>query len=184
MSSAPVPPEIQPLTRVVDIPSRRRIAPRSAARRPGHAGLLALMAMIGFAGGVAVLDRSAAVPGSAELSRATYTLCMNRNGPDCVIDGDTLRHGGLPVRIADIDAPEVFSHQCDAERALGEAAARRLLELVNAGPFEMRPWDHRDEDVYGRKLRVLMRDGVSLGQVLVEEGLAREWDGARRGWCG
>jgi hypothetical protein len=28
-----------------------------------------------------------------------------------------------------------------------------------------------------------MRDGQSLGLTLVSEGLAREWDGARRPWC-
>jgi micrococcal nuclease len=42
----------------------------------------------------------------------------------------------------------------------------------------------RDEDRYGRKLRTIERDGRSLGDVLVAEGLARPWDGARRSWCG
>lgn len=31
----------------------------------------------------------------------------------------------------------------------------------------------RDEDKYGRKLRIVMRDGESLGGALVDEGLAR-----------
>jgi endonuclease YncB( thermonuclease family) len=37
---------------------------------------------------------------------------------------------------------------------------------------------------YGRKLRILVRNGRSLGDTLVAEGLARRWDGARRSWCG
>ena len=37
---------------------------------------------------------------------------------------------------------------------------------------------------YGRKLRVVMRDGKSVGQTLVTEGLAEEWTGRRRNWCG
>lgn len=64
------------------------------------------------------------------------------------------------------------------------AATLRMLELVNQGGFTMAPWDHRDEDMYGRKLRVLERDGQSLGMMLVAEGLVRSWDAARRSWCG
>ena len=33
----------------------------------------------------------------------------------------------------------------------------------------------RDEDRYGRKLRVVVRNGRSLGDQLVSEGLARTW---------
>ena len=39
-------------------------------------------------------------------------------------------------------------------------------------------------DRYGRKLRLLRRNGRSLGFALVEEGLARPWDGRRKSWCG
>jgi endonuclease YncB( thermonuclease family) len=42
----------------------------------------------------------------------------------------------------------------------------------------------RDADRYGRKLRVVTRNGRSLGDILVAEGLARRWDGRRRSWCG
>jgi endonuclease YncB( thermonuclease family) len=66
--------------------------------------------------------------------------------------------------------------------ALGERAKGRLLELINAGPFELVRYD-RDEDQYGRKLRIIKRDGRSIGDTLIVEGLARRWDGARRSWC-
>lgn len=36
----------------------------------------------------------------------------------------------------------------------------------------MLAWHSRDEDRYGRKLRVLVRNGRSLGDILVSEGLA------------
>jgi endonuclease YncB( thermonuclease family) len=42
---------------------------------------------------------------------------------------------------------------------------------------------NRDEDRYGRKLRILTRGGQSLGELLVEEGLARYYEGGRRSWC-
>jgi endonuclease YncB( thermonuclease family) len=56
--------------------------------------------------------------------------------------------------------------------------------LLKDGPFEMRRISGRDEDRYGRKLRVIVRDGRSLGDQMVAEGLARTWEGRRRPWCG
>ena len=101
----------------------------------------------------------------------------------CVVDGDTFWLEGLKVRIADIDTPEVSQPQCPAEKALGDRATNRLIELLNAGPFELRPGGSRDTDQYGRKLRVLVRENRSIGKQLVEEGLARTWTGRREPWC-
>jgi micrococcal nuclease len=58
------------------------------------------------------------------------------------------------------------------------------VQLINAGPFQVVRAGGRDEDLYGRKLRVLTRDGRSVADTLVAEGLARRWDGVRRSWCG
>ncbi len=113
-----------------------------------------------------------------------FALCALAPGQDCVIDGDTIRYGGVSIRLEDIDAPETHRPRCAAEAALGRRATLRLLELVNAGPFELVQTGVRDEDRYGRKLRVLARDGRSLADTLIAEGLARPWDGARRSWCG
>jgi micrococcal nuclease len=66
---------------------------------------------------------------------------------------------------------------------LGNRATQRLHELVNLAPFTADAATDRDEDKCGRKLRVLTRDGQSLGGVLVQEGLARPWDGSRHPWC-
>ena len=116
-------------------------------------------------------------------SSDAFRLCAGRSQLNCVVDGDTIWHGGIKIRIADIDTPEVFSPKCASEAALGRRATERLLELINAGPFEV-VRSGRDADRYGRKLRMLERHGRSLGEILVAEGLARRWDGARRGWCG
>ena len=117
-------------------------------------------------------------------SSGAFRLCAGRSQLNCVVDGDTIWHGGVKIRIADIDTPEVFSPKCPSEAALGRQATERLLELINAGPFEVVPSGSRDADRYGRKLRILERHGHSLGDTLVAEGLARRWDGARRSWCG
>jgi endonuclease YncB( thermonuclease family) len=116
-------------------------------------------------------------------SAGAFRLCAEQRRVNCVVDGDTIWHRGVKIRLADIDTPEVFSPQCVSEAALGRQATERLLELVNAGPFEVVQRE-RDADRYGRKLRILERDGRSLGDILVAEGLARRWDGARRSWCG
>lgn len=99
------------------------------------------------------------------------------------MDGDTLWLAGAKIRIADIDAPEVTDPKCDYEKQLGDKATFRLLELLNQGSFEVRPYGDRDTDTYGRDLRVLVRGGQSLGQLLVDEGLARSWTGRGEPWC-
>lgn len=100
-----------------------------------------------------------------------------------VIDGDTFDYRGDRIRIADIDTPELHPSRCAREAELGARATERLEALLAAGPFELEPAD-RDEDRYGRKLRIVMRDGESIGGMLVAEGLARPWEGRRRSWCG
>ncbi|HAW34568.1 MAG TPA: nuclease [Erythrobacter sp.] len=101
----------------------------------------------------------------------------------CVVDGDTFWLDGVKIRIADIDTPEISEPRCDYEYQLGMRATHRLVELLNGGPFELRTIGSRDEDQYGRKLRVVTRDGRSLGNQLVSEGLARTWTGRREPWC-
>jgi endonuclease YncB( thermonuclease family) len=39
------------------------------------------------------------------------------------------------------------------------------------------------EDRYGRKFRIVEVNGVSVGDTLVGEGLARWYEGERRPWC-
>jgi endonuclease YncB( thermonuclease family) len=119
------------------------------------------------------------VPGGGK-----FTLCHHSSPQHCVIDGDTIRYRGLTIRLQDIDAPETHDPKCPSELALGRRATDRLLELINAGPFEVVYTGGRDQDRYGRKLRAVERGGRSLGEELVAEGLARRWDGARRSWCG
>ena len=98
-----------------------------------------------------------------------------------IIDGDTFSYGGEKIRIADIDTPELRG-RCAYETQLAARATRRMDQLLRQGPFELRSVG-RDEDRYGRKLRVVTRGGQSLGDQLVAEGLARTWTGRREPWC-
>ena len=120
--------------------------------------------------------------GRANPSR-TFGMCHTGGGQNCVVDGDTFWMDGVKIRVADIDAPETHPPRCSHEAELGNRATNRLHELLNAGSFELQSLPDRDQDRYGRKLRIVMRNGQSLGDQLTREGLARSWTGRREPWC-
>ncbi|WP_416365828.1 thermonuclease family protein [Sphingomonas aerolata] len=72
--------------------------------------------------------------------------------------------------------PETHPPRCKAEARAGQRATLRMQALLNAGPFTLTRIK-RDVDKYGRKLRLVQRDGRSLGDTLVREGLARRYGG-------
>ena len=156
--------------------------------RPFGWGELRIMVLGGICAGLAVgLWHAPPASTAASLSAtipvsASFGFCHTGGGINCVVDGDTFWIGGTKVRVADIDAPETHPSRCAEEARLGNAATARLQELLNAGPVTLEPAD-RDTDRYGRKLRIVMRGGKSLGGQLVAEGLARPWIGHRKPWC-
>ena len=114
--------------------------------------------------------------------RATFGFCHTGGGYNCVVDGDTIWLEGQSIRIADIDAPETHEFGCPQEKALGDRATQRLQQLVNSGAVTLTSID-REEDSYGRKLRLVYVNGISVGDTLVVEGLARYYRGGKRSWC-
>ena len=172
---------------------------RQARRdRPGAGSRWTLAILCGVALGLGVpiatgdrTDDPASLPrgapaaaGVSDRLSARFGLCHSGGGIDCVVDGDTFWFQGERIRIADIDTPETHPSRCAAEADLGARATARLRGLLNAGAFSLESID-RDTDRYGRKLRVVTRNGDSLGETLVSEGLARRYQGGRRaGWCG
>lgn len=123
------------------------------------------------------------MPATHFLLAAAFALCAPGPRTTCVVDGDTFWLEGEKIRIADINAPETHGAGCASEAARGDSATRRLIALLNAGPFELEAGP-RDRDRYGRLLRTVRRDGRSLGEALVAEGLAERWQGRRGDWCG
>ncbi|WP_417610540.1 thermonuclease family protein [Parasphingorhabdus sp.] len=114
--------------------------------------------------------------------RASFGICLGPDRYTCVVDGDTIWFEGRKIRIADINTPEISKPGCASEARLGQQAKMRLQALLNQGPFSLQSID-RDQDKYGRDLRIITRDGKSLGDILVAEGLAERWQGYRRNWC-
>ena len=136
---------------------------------------------------VTLLMALVAPPANAEHSGANpqphFALCSGSPRITCVVDGDTLWYRGIKIRLADINTPEVSRPACQSEARLGNRATRRLITLLNEGPVDFERSGQRDEDRYGRKLRVVTRGGVSLGETLIAEGLAERWTGRRQEWC-
>jgi len=98
------------------------------------------------------------------------------------VDGDTFWFRGEKIRIADIDTPELSPPRCKRERELGLVAKERLLEILNSGRLSFKT-TAKQEDRFGRKLRIVYLERRSVGDILVAEGLARKWEGSRRSWC-
>jgi micrococcal nuclease len=154
------------------------MANRSHPFAPVLAPLLAATALL-FTTAPSIASRLAAGP---DAESAAFAGCAGSHRVTCVVDGDTFWYRGTRIRIADINAPELGHPGCAAELVLAEAATTRLTQLLNAGPFSL-VIEGRETDRYGRALRVVMRDGASLGAVLEDEGLAEHWHGRRGSWC-
>lgn len=125
---------------------------------------------------------------------AALTACVEPAPPaatrDCtvsyVVDGDTvhLNCGGatLKARLVGYDTPEVFSPQCAAEKAAGDAATGVLQSLVAADPVTAAVFQGQDR--YGRALVRLEIGGQDVAQVMIGTGLARSYAGRQRpDWC-
>ena len=100
-----------------------------------------------------------------------------------VVDGDTIKIGGESIRLMGFDTPETYRAKCNAEKAWGDRATRRvraLLASVQTITLQVNP----RKDKYGRSLATLFVGGRDIGPILIGEGLAREYHGGRRqGWC-
>lgn len=162
-------------------PKRSRIRPRNIVL----ATIIAVVVLGGYLVTTQDITTDLGPPMSARANAPVsvrFRICPDGPHRDCVVDGDAFWLGDQKTRITDIDTPELSPPRCEAERIKGEAAKIRLLELLNDGAFSLVTGD-RDEDRYGRKLRRVVRDGQSIGEILISEGLARRWDGARHPWC-
>ena len=100
-----------------------------------------------------------------------------------VWDGDSIRLGTTrqseAVRIFNIDAPEIEG-QCAYETDLALQSKIRLAELLKGQRIVIL---HQGTDRYGRTLAAIRVEGRDVGDILVDEGLARTWAGRREPWC-
>ncbi|MEK3978294.1 thermonuclease family protein [Psychrobacillus sp. FSL K6-2836] len=93
-----------------------------------------------------------------------------------VTDGDTIKvkyNGNIEkVRYLLIDTPET-NHHTLGKQPLGEEAKQRNKELLNSGDVTIEFDVGNRLDDYGRMLAYIYVGGVSVQEMLLEEGLAR-----------
>ena len=109
-------------------------------------------------------------------------------GVERVIDGDTVKMRAqiwidqeliISVRVADIDAPELFRPKCAAEKERARAAKAFVEDFLKSGEAVLRDVEYGK--YAGRVVARIETAGGDLGEALVAEGLAVS--GARGAWC-
>jgi len=109
-----------------------------------------------------------------------------------VVDGDTLeiknecfpKELKLSIRVLGIDTPEKGSRaKCEKEAKLAEKASKFTKEFIGknkTATFRNIKWDKYG----GRLLADVEINGKSLSDELIKNGLARSYDGKKKGsWC-
>jgi endonuclease YncB( thermonuclease family) len=158
---------------VYDFPQTKRAGLKLDSSRH-FADLVVLCVVIGF---VAVRAWPKLSTGVTEAVSVSASISVR------VIDGDTisLNDGQPNVRLVGFNAPETGDRAlCDAERHRGEAAKRRLRELVSSGSpaFQQiacscKPGSEGTHACnFGRRCGTLQVNGVDVGATLITEGLA------------
>jgi micrococcal nuclease len=161
-----------------------------APRRPSRRGLLLpVVAVLGavalslWGSGMLQGPKSSRISAAATTSRGlVFGLCNEGGLTNCVASGDSFYLGGKTVRIAGIEAPQLYGAACPKEAALGHKSALRLQGLLNSGELELTKAG-QDFDRYGFLLRNVSVDGTEVGGTLVSAGLAREIGDLTRSWC-
>jgi endonuclease YncB( thermonuclease family) len=120
---------------------------------------------------------------TAPKSTATESVSTPTSISVRVIDGDTisLDDGRPNIRLVGFNAPETGNRaRCEAERQKGEAAKRRLSQLVSSGRSDFQQIacscapgaEGTDACNFGRRCGTLRVHGADVGATLIREGLA------------
>lgn len=110
---------------------------------------------------------------------ARFGQCYNAEGPNCVLDGDTIYVGGQRVEIAGIEAPKILDARCDEEHDRGILAATQLAMLLNSGPVTIgAPFS----DQTGRVVRKVEVKGRDVALTMISRDVAHQADSGLR-WC-
>lgn len=126
---------------------------------------------------------------AADKQGVVYDVVLTR-----VIDGDTVAFQAtwlpdplkkeLSIRVYGVDTPEKsFRAKCPQEDQRGQAATQFTKNVISKSTkrqIVLMDWDKYG----GRVLGDVLLDGVSLRQLLIQNGFAREYYGeAKQSWC-
>ena len=105
-----------------------------------------------------------------------------------VIDGDTVKMRVaiwldqeiiVSVRLAGVDAPELFRPKCSAERMLARKAKVFVEDFLQGGEADLS--EIKQDKYAGRVVARVEAQGADLGQAMVKAGLGVT--GAKGNWC-
>ena len=134
---------------------------------PGRRPVLLLALALLFLGGFYALSHKHSSRPSPTISLAPIS------GHAWIVDGDTIRIGGVRIRLDGIDAPEWDQTCADANGrtwACGRAATRALRDRTRGKDLSCLP---RATDRYGRIVAVCsLADGTDVNAWLVRQGWA------------
>lgn len=126
----------------------------------------------------------AATPALAANPQMSICAPKQRNTPTktCIVDGDTIWLNGQNLRMRDYDTPEPSTAICGgaAEAALAKKATVRFQELLNSNDWTVETFGR---DRHGRALATIRINGTDVGDILINEGLARRWPDGHEWWC-
>ena len=150
-------------------------------RRFAIAGIVAFafaiaVVALAFSAVTAHFDVSGASP--AELQR--FGSCKNEGGPNCVLNGDTIRVAGEQMEIAGMIAPRVEAASCGAEEQRGAKAVNQLLQLLKGGKVTL---GQKVREPDGTVRRTVLVNGRDLATPMIASGAAREYTGEKQDWC-
>jgi endonuclease YncB( thermonuclease family) len=107
----------------------------------------------------------------------------NTSDKTCIVDGDTLWLNGVNLRLRDFDTPESRTNVCGSFREidLARKATLRLQELLNSSQWTIETFGI--DGTGNRRLATIEIGGQDVGDILIEEGLARRWPDGEEFWC-
>lgn len=115
--------------------------------------------------------------------KGRFYYCGTSGLDNCVVDGGTFWFSKTRITLADIAAPATDKAACQQERDRGFAAKVRLRDLLNDGKFDIEVLKGQPLAAGSSVMRVVTRDGRSLGSILVSEGLAKPRLAPNQSWC-
>jgi hypothetical protein len=109
----------------------------------------------------------------------TFALCDGSTGQSCVLSADRYSYHGRTYRLTGMQVPNLEKPRCKMEADRAVQARRTLAILLNGGVFDaLADPSQKDPDV-----RILTRDGVSIGQLMILKGQARSLSDGAINWC-
>lgn len=120
---------------------------------------------------------------SAGELRVRFAMCGGGKRYTCVVDGDTIWLQGENLRLRSFDTPEPFTDICGGKQevALAKRASARLLDLLNGNPFTVETFGI--DGTGKRTLATIRIAGRDVGDILIDERLARRWPDGEEWWC-